>query len=284
MASASYREPRPHARSAAARQEKTRGRRRISRKAPDLPHDAVRAGAESDGRLHTGTTSPEGHSGPSMGKGQLGPFAQSSPPGSHWGIRGVVEDYSIAGIQLVTGCNRLGPRNRTFNRTRSSFPYGKNDQLFDNQPRRTRRPCPCRQLLPSVAGSGGGMPHGMRSRLDGVWTRARNLPHRQQKRPPVNEGLAARLPDGDRPPGLEPRRSEADDGNLLIVRNQLVDKKANHSQPSEIQPDACHDQSPLCLKTMKIPPMTALAAHPSMDSTRASGMMTADAMSAADAA
>lgn len=113
MASASYREPRPHARSAAARQEKTRGRRRISRKAPDLPHDAVRAGAESDERLHTGTTSPEGHSGPSMGKGQLGPFAQSSPPGSHWGIRGVVEDYSIAGIQLVTGCNRLGPRNRT---------------------------------------------------------------------------------------------------------------------------------------------------------------------------
>ena len=113
MASASYREPRPHAHSAAARQEKTRGRRRISRKAPDLPHDAVRAGAESDGRLHTGTTSPEGHSGPSMGKGQLGPFAQSSPPGSHWGICGVVEDYSIAGIQLVTGCNRLGPRNRT---------------------------------------------------------------------------------------------------------------------------------------------------------------------------
>lgn len=52
------------------------------------------------------------------------------------------------------------------NRTRSSFPYGKNDQLFDNQPRRTRRPCPCRQLLPSVAGSGGGMPHRMRSRLD----------------------------------------------------------------------------------------------------------------------
>ena len=110
-----------------------------------------------------------------MGKGQLWPFAQSSPPGSHWGICGVVEDYSIAGIQLVTGCNRLGPRNRTFNRTRSSFPYGKNDQLFDNQPRRTRRPCPCRQLLPSVAGSGGGMPHGMRSRLDGVWTRARNI-------------------------------------------------------------------------------------------------------------
>lgn len=61
------------------------------------------------------------------------------------------------------------------NRTRSSFPYGKNDQLFDNQPRRTRRPCPCRQLLPSVAGSGGGMPHGMRSRLDGAWTRARNI-------------------------------------------------------------------------------------------------------------
>lgn len=88
VASASYREPRPHARSAAARQEKTRGRRRISRKAPDLPHDAVRAGAESDERLHTGTTSPEGHSGPSMGKGQLGPFAQSSPPGSHWGIWG----------------------------------------------------------------------------------------------------------------------------------------------------------------------------------------------------
>lgn len=61
------------------------------------------------------------------------------------------------------------------NRTRSSFPYGKNDQLFDNQPRRTRRPCPCRQLLPSVAGSGGGMPHRMRPRLDGVWTRARNI-------------------------------------------------------------------------------------------------------------
>ena len=138
MASASYREPRPHARSAETRQEKTRGRRRISRKAPDLPHDAVRTGAESDGRLHTGTTTLRGHSGPSMGKGQLGPFAQSSPPGSHWGICGVVEDYSIAGIQLVTGCNRLGPRNRTFNRTRSSFPYGKNDQLFDNQPRRTR--------------------------------------------------------------------------------------------------------------------------------------------------
>lgn len=175
MASASYREPRPHARSAAARQEKTRGRRRISRKAPDPSHDAVRTGAESDGRLHTGTTTPEGHSGPSMGKGQLWPFAQSSPPGSHWGICGVVEDYSIAGIQLVTGCNRLGPRNRTFNRTRSSFPYGKNDQLFDNQPRRTRRPCPCRQLLPSLAGSGGGMPHRMRSRLDGAWTRARNI-------------------------------------------------------------------------------------------------------------
>ena len=184
MASASYREPRPHARSAAARQEKTRGRRRISRKAPDPPHDAVRAGAESDGRLHTGTTSPEGHSGPSMGKGQLGPFAQSSPPGSHWGICGVVEDYSIAGIQLVTWRNRLWPPEPNLNRTRSSY-----RPLIDNQPRRTRRPCPCRQLLPSVAGSGGGMPHRMRSRLDGVWTRARNLPHRQQKRPPVNEGL-----------------------------------------------------------------------------------------------
>ena len=123
-----------------------------------------------------------------MGKGQLWPFAQSSPPGSHWGICGVVEDYSIAGIQLVTGCNRLGPRNRTFNRTRSSFPYGKNDQLFDNQPRRTRRPCPCRQLLPSVAGSGGGMPHGMRSRLDGVWTRARNLFHFPPPFQPSNTG------------------------------------------------------------------------------------------------
>ena len=154
MASASYREPRPHARSAAARQEKTRGRRRISRKAPDLPHDAVRAGAESDERLHTGTTSPEGHSGPSMGKGQLGPFAQSSPPGSHWGIRGTGKVF------LRVGGN-------WFPRT----------SLIDNQPRRTRRPCPCRQLLPSVAGSGGGMPHGMRSRLDGVWTRARNLFH-----------------------------------------------------------------------------------------------------------
>ena len=32
------------------------------------------------------------------------------------------------------------------------------------------------------------MPHGMRSRLDGVWTRARNLPHRQQKRPLVAGG------------------------------------------------------------------------------------------------
>ena len=214
-----------------------------------------------------------------MGKGQLWPFAQSSPPGSHWGIRRTVSDLEIVGIQLVTKCHGLGAQEPNSNRTRSSY-----RPLFDNQPRRTRRPCPCRQLLPSVAGSGGGMPHRMRSRLDGVWTRARNLPHRQQKRPPVNEGLAARLPDGDRPPGLEPRRSGADDGNLLIVRNQLVDKKANHSQPSEIQPDACHDQSPLCLKTMKIPPMTALAAHPSMDSTRASGMMTADAMSAADAA
>lgn len=108
VASASYREPRPHARSAAARQEKTRGRRRISRKAPDPSHDAVRTGAESDGRLHTGTTTPEGHSGPSMGKGQLGPFAQSSPPGSHWGICGVVEDYSIAGIQLGTGGGPVG--------------------------------------------------------------------------------------------------------------------------------------------------------------------------------
>ena len=146
VASASYREPRPHARSAAARQEKTRGRRRISRKAPDLPHDAVRAGAESDGRLHTGTTTLRGHSGPTWVRGSFG-------------------------LSL-----RI--------RTRSSY-----RPLIDNQPRRTRRPCPCRQLLPSVAGSGGGMPHGMRSRLDGVLTRARNLPHRQQKRPPVNEGL-----------------------------------------------------------------------------------------------
>lgn len=100
----------------------------------------------------------------------------------------------------------------------------------------------------------------------------------------MNEGLAARLPDGGQPSGLEPRRSGADDGNLLVVRNQLVDKEPHHSQPGEIQPDACHDQSPLCLKTMKMPPMTALVAHPSMDSIRASGMMTADAMSAADAA
>lgn len=113
MASASYREPRPHARSAAARQEKTRGRRRISRKAPDLPHDAMRAGAESDGRLHTGTTSPEGHSGPSMGKGQLGPFAQSSPPGSHWGIRGTVEDLERVGGNWLHGVTGCGPRNRT---------------------------------------------------------------------------------------------------------------------------------------------------------------------------
>lgn len=113
VASASYREPRPHARSAAARQEKTRGRRRISRKAPDLPHDAVRAGAESDGRLQTGTTYAERSQRPHMGKGQLWPFAQGSPPGSHWGIRGTVSDLERVGIQLVTGRNRLGPRNRT---------------------------------------------------------------------------------------------------------------------------------------------------------------------------
>lgn len=69
VASASYREPRPHARSAAARQEKTREGGASARKAPDLPHDAVRAGAESDGRLHTGTTSPEGHSGPQWVRG-----------------------------------------------------------------------------------------------------------------------------------------------------------------------------------------------------------------------
>lgn len=98
-----------------------------------------------------------------------------------------------------------------------------------------------------MAGSGGGIEDRILSRLDGVWTRARNLPHRQQKRPPVNEGLAARLPDGGQPSGLEPRRSGADDGNLLVVRNQLVDKEPHHSQPGEIQPDACHDQSPLCL-------------------------------------
>lgn len=79
------------------------------------------------------------------------------------------------GFNWVQGGDRLVPPEPYINRTRSSFPYGKNDQLFDNQPRRTRRPCPCRQLLPSVAGSGGGMPHGMRSRLDGVWTRARNI-------------------------------------------------------------------------------------------------------------
>ena len=81
------------------------------------------------------------------------------------------------GFNWVQGGDRLVLPEPYINRTRSSFPYGKNDQLFDNQPRRTRRPCPCRQLLPSVAGSGGGMPHRMRSRLDGVWTRARNLFH-----------------------------------------------------------------------------------------------------------
>ena len=72
VVSASYREPRPHARSAAARQEKTRGRRRISRKAPDPSHDAVRTGAESDERLHTGTTTPEGHSRPTWVRGSFG--------------------------------------------------------------------------------------------------------------------------------------------------------------------------------------------------------------------
>ena len=182
MASASYREPRPHARSAAARQEKTRGRRRISRKAPDPSHDAVRTGAESDGRLHTGTTTPEGHSGPSMGKGQLWPFAQSSPPGSHKAFRGTVEDLERVGIQLGTGGDRLVPLEPYINRTRSSSPHGKNDQLLDNQPRRTRRLRPARLLLPSVSGTGGGMPDGIGPRLDGVWTRARNYAERQKKR------------------------------------------------------------------------------------------------------
>ena len=78
-----------------------------------------------------------------MGKGQLWPFAQSSPPGSHKDIWGTSK------IFLRVGGN-------WFPRT----------SLIDNQPRRTRRPCPCRQLLPSVAGSGGGTPHRMRSRLD----------------------------------------------------------------------------------------------------------------------
>lgn len=81
MASASYREPRPHARSAETRQEKTRGRRRISRKAPDLSHDAVRTGAGSDGRLHTGTTYAE-RLVVTPPKGRLWPFAQGSPPGT----------------------------------------------------------------------------------------------------------------------------------------------------------------------------------------------------------
>lgn len=109
MASASYREPRPHARSAAARQEKTRGRRRISRKAPDPSHDAVRTGAESDGRLHTGTTYAERSQRPHMGKGQLGPFAQSSPPGSHWGIRGTVSDLERVGGSWLQGVTGWGP-------------------------------------------------------------------------------------------------------------------------------------------------------------------------------
>ena len=121
-----------------------------------------------------------------MGKGQLWPFAQSSPPGSHKAFRGTVEDLERVGIQLGTGGDRLVPLEPYINRTRSSSPHGKNDQLLDNQPRRTRRLRPARLLLPSVSGTGGGMPDGIGPRLDGVWTRARNLPHRQQKRPPAN--------------------------------------------------------------------------------------------------
>lgn len=64
----------PHAASAAARLEKTRGRRRISRKAPDLTHDAVRSGARSDGRLHYGTTRWKAKAPHHMGKGQLFAF------------------------------------------------------------------------------------------------------------------------------------------------------------------------------------------------------------------
>ena len=62
----------PHAASAAARLEKTRGRRRISRKAPDLTHDAVRSGARSDGRLHTGTTRWKATAPHHMGRGSFG--------------------------------------------------------------------------------------------------------------------------------------------------------------------------------------------------------------------
>lgn len=67
-----YREPRPHARSAETRQEKTRGRRRIGRKAPDLWHDAVTAGAMKRRRLHTGTTTRKGHISPQWVRGDFG--------------------------------------------------------------------------------------------------------------------------------------------------------------------------------------------------------------------
>ena len=113
VASASYREPRPHARSAAARQEKTRGRRRISRKAPDLPHDAVRAGAESDGRLHTGTTTLRGQSAPQWVRGSFGLSLRAHHPEATGASGGTVEDLERVGIQLGTGRNWLGPRNRT---------------------------------------------------------------------------------------------------------------------------------------------------------------------------
>ena len=73
-------------------------------------------------------------------------------------------------------------------------------------------------------------------------------------------------------------------GGRCVVWRQLVDEIARHSQPGKIQPDAYHDYAPLHLKAMNTPPMTALAAQPVMDSSRASGIITADAMSAADAA
>lgn len=72
VASGSTREPRPHARSAETRQEKTRGRRRIGRKAPDLWHDAVTAGAMKRRRLHTGTTTRKGHISPQWVRGDFG--------------------------------------------------------------------------------------------------------------------------------------------------------------------------------------------------------------------
>ena len=113
MASASYREPRPHARSAAARQEKTRGRRRISRKAPDLPHDAVRAGAESDEGSIPGPLRRKVTAAPQWVRGSLGLSLRAHHPGATGASGGTVEDLERVGIQLGTGRNRLGPRNRT---------------------------------------------------------------------------------------------------------------------------------------------------------------------------